>query len=137
METAGYSGTPLVKKLGFRDGQHVIVRQEPSHYLKLLMGLPNIEWLESAEENSADLIHLFCTSFVELESNFSELKKALKPTGSFWVSWPKGSSTINTDLNGNIVRRYGLLQGLVDVKVCAVDADWSGLKFMYRIKDRK
>lgn len=136
MAVAGYSGTPLVKKLGLKEGQCAIIRQQPSHYLDLLDDLPQLHWLESEDENTADFIHLFCTCLVELEMNFMSLKAALKPTGSFWVSWPKGSSNIKTDLNGNIVREYGLGHGLVDVKVCAVDADWSGLKFMYRLKDR-
>jgi hypothetical protein len=137
MEQAGYSGTPLVKKLGYKEGQKVIIRNEPPHYFGLLAGMPPIDRIGEEAEGSADLIHLFCTELAELEANFLPLKKALKPNGSFWVSWPKGTSSVETDLNGNIVRNFGLFQGLVDVKVCAVDADWSGLKFMYRLQDRK
>jgi hypothetical protein len=137
METAGYSATPLVKKLGLRDGQQVIFKQTPPHYFRLLGKLPKVNRIASADENTADFIHLFCTEVAELENLFPLLKAALKPAGILWVSWPKGSSAIESDLNGNIVREFGLAQGLVDVKVCAVDVDWSGLKFMYRLKDRK
>lgn len=137
MTEAGYSGTPLVKKLGLKDGQRVLIRQAPSHYFELLGGIPDIIQLEEELENTADFIHLFCTQLVQLERHFTGLKKVLKPSGMFWISWPKGKSDIPTDLNGTVVRNFGLVQGLVDVKICAVDKDWSALKFMYRLKDRK
>ena len=137
MSQAGYSGTPLTRKLGIKDGQSVIFVNPPAHYFDLLVDLPEVEILESPLEDSADFIHLFCTHLEILEVHFDRLKTMLKKNGTFWVSWPKGSSKIKKELDGNIVRRYGLMHGLVDVKVCAVDADWSGLKFMYRLKDRK
>ena len=83
-----------------------------------------------------DFIHVFSTSQSELRRSFPSLKKRLEKNGLIWVSWPKGASKIETDLDGNHVREIGLKNGLVDVKVCAVDDDWSGLKFVYRLKDR-
>ncbi|MEX0290250.1 MAG: DUF3052 domain-containing protein [Flavobacteriaceae bacterium] len=136
MSSAGYSGTPLAKKLGIKEGQSVILVNPPEHYFELFESFPQVEFAENGKE-SIDFIHLFCSHLEELEKDFNPLKKALKKNGSLWVSWPKGSSKLPKDLDGNIVRRYGLSNGLVDVKVCAVDADWSGLKFMYRLKDRK
>ena len=110
---------------------------QPSHFIDLLGDLPSISTLKNPPDESVDYIHLFCTRLSELESHFPELKKALKKDAMFWVSWPKRKSPIKSELDGNIVRRFGLIHGLVDVKVCAIDDDWSGLKFMYRLKDRK
>jgi hypothetical protein len=137
MPQAGYSATPLIKKLGLKPGQRTIFINPPEHYFSLLGDLPVLEMVSIRQEGSADFIHLFCTRLSELELHFSELKSALKKDGMFWVSWPKRSSSLNSELDGNIVRRHGLMNGLVDVKVCAIDEDWSGLKFMYRLKDRK
>ena len=136
MSTAGYSGTPLFKKLGIKDGHNCHFKNIPDHYFDLLFDLPDIIVHEHIAENSLDFIHLFCLDKAELESNFSDLKSALNSTGSLWVSWPKKISKIKSDLDGNIIRTYGLSMGLVDVKVAAIDSDWSGLKFMYRVKDR-
>ena len=136
MSKAGYSGTPLAKKLGIKEGQRVILVNIPEHYYDLFEHFPEVEFAKIGDE-SIDFIHLFCSHIAQLEENFGALKKALSKNGMLWISWPKGSSKIAKDLDGNIVRRYGLTHGLVDVKVCAVDSDWSGLKFMYRLKDRK
>jgi len=81
-------------------------------------------------------MHVFTTRLIELEEHWNFWKGALKKDGALWISWPKGTSKLETNLNGNIVREFGLNGGLVDVKVCAVDTDWSGLKFMYRKEDR-
>jgi len=133
----GYSGTPLAKKLGLKTGHHILFHQLPEHYFLLFEDLPeDIEVLEDIKPETADFIHIFCKSVKELKAFGEQYKHALKKTGSFWISWPKGKSKIKTDLNGNNVRRHGLEIGLVDVKVAAIDEDWSGLKFMYRIKDR-
>jgi hypothetical protein len=137
MKPTGYSGTPLARKLGIKEGQKVLLVNLPEHYFQLFKDFPSVETVTSPAPGTVNFIHLFCTHLQELELQFERLKKFLKKDGTFWVSWPKGSSDIPKDLDGNIVRRYGLLNGLVDVKVCAVDADWSGLKFMYRLKDRK
>lgn len=137
MGTAGYSTTPLAKKLGIKDGHAVVLVNQPNHYLLLFEDMPEVNYIVSPSKDAADFIHLFCTSRVDFEKQSLELKPALKMTGMLWVSWPKGSSKMETDLNRDYIREYLLENGLVDVKVCAVDQDWSGLKFMYRIKDRK
>jgi len=132
--TAGYSNTPLVKKLGIKDGFKVLFVNQPTDYLNLLGQLPDV--VEAADQKNIDFIHYFTKCKSELESEILSLKGKLAKTGTLWVSWPKKSSNVDTDLDGNIVRLTGLNAGLVDVKVCAVSDIWSGLKFMYRKKDR-
>jgi len=136
MANSGYSGTPLGRKLGLKDGFLTYFVNVPDHYFKLFSDMPDIEVIDNPKPKSLDFIHLFCTTTFEYEKLALELKPLLKKTGMIWVSWPKGSSTIETDLSRDPIRNFLLGNGLVDVKVCAVDADWSGLKFMYRIKDR-
>ncbi|MCB0280084.1 MAG: DUF3052 family protein, partial [Calditrichaeota bacterium] len=131
-----YSGTPLVKKLGLKAGMAVLFKNQPSHYFELLDELPEILQLYEKQEKSADFIHFFAIDSKTFIAHYNELKKQLKYDGIFWVSWPKKSSKLATDINENFIRDYALANGLVDVKVCAVDADWSGLKLMYRLSDR-
>jgi hypothetical protein len=137
MESSGYSGTPLAKKLGIKEGYSVVLVNEPEHYLLLFEDMPAVKYVRKPAARSVDFIHLFCANKIDFERRSLQLKPALKMTGMLWVSWPKGSSKITTDLSRDYIREYLLENGLVDVKVCAVDQDWSGLKFMYRIKDRK
>lgn len=135
---AGYSGTPLSKKLGIKDGFSILLVNEPKHYFKLFEGFPeNVTFLKNQKPESADFIHLFCTSFKELIAFADSCKNSLKTNASLWVSWPKGSSNIQTDLKREPIREHLLSIGLVDVKVAAIDKDWSGLKFVYRLSDRK
>ncbi|MEK6153817.1 DUF3052 domain-containing protein [Flavobacteriaceae bacterium 3-367] len=136
MKTSGYSGTPLVKKLGIKIGHVVYFENIPEHYFKLLPDLPEVQVLESPGMETVDFIHLFCTQKSAFEKRALALKPLLKKNGMLWVSWPKGSSKIPNDLSENPIREYLLANGLVDVKVCAIDQDWSGLKFVYRLKDR-
>jgi len=134
---AGYSQTPLARKLGIKEGFHVKLVNEPIYYLSLFADFPaKIKYPRKTVAHSIDFIHLFCKNFVDLEKHAPLLMKQLKKDGLLWVSWPKGSSSIQTDLKREPVRDYMLQLGLVDVKVCAVDNDWSGLKFVYRLKDR-
>lgn len=134
---AGYSGTPLAKKLGIKEGFKLLLYNTPKHYFELFADFPaEIEILNKLEPESADFIHIFCTSFEEFKEVSKEYKNALKKSGLLWVSWPKGSSSIKTDLKRDPIREYLLENGLVDVKVAAIDEDWSGLKFVYRLKDR-
>ncbi|MCL6265947.1 DUF3052 domain-containing protein [Flagellimonas myxillae] len=134
---SGYSGTPLGKKLGLKEGFIVVLHNEPKYYLKLFPYLPEkLSFPSEWSEGTVDFIHVFCTTQFELEEAVTQYKPALKKTGMLWVSWPKGSSKITTELKRDPIRRYLLSKGLVDVKVAAVDDDWSGLKFMYRKKDR-
>ena len=137
MNTSGYSKTPLAKKLGIKEGFTVHFVNQPKHYFKLFEIFPEVMLLEAPKKESADFIHLFCTTKAEFEERSLALKPLLKKTGMLWISWPKGSSKIETELSRDPIRNFLLANGLVDVKVCAVDEDWSGLKFMYRIKDRK
>ncbi len=136
--TAGYSGTPLVKKLGIKEGAACLFINTPDHYYQLLEGLPPHKkaTMDKASPESVDFIHAFVQYEEDLLSLWDTAKSKLKKDGMFWVSWPKGKSKLEKDLDENIIRHVGLTGGLVDVKVCAIDEDWSGLKFMYRKKDR-
>jgi hypothetical protein len=133
---AGYSGTPLVKKLGIKPGQRIALLSGPPGYRKTLGVLP--DQVNCAEQlcEKLDFIQLFVSSQAQLKQRFNEAKRCLAANGSLWISWPKKSSGMATDLNENSIREIGLGLGLVDVKVCAVDETWSGLKFVYRLKDR-
>lgn len=134
---AGYSGTPLAKKLGLKKDFKVLMYNMPDNYFNLFKDLPSsFEVLGELNPQSADFIHLFCIWSNELKDIILDYKRALKKDGLLWVSWPKGSSKIQTDLNRDLIREFVLSIGLVDVKVAAIDEDWSGLKFVYRLKDR-
>jgi len=134
---AGYSGTPLLKKLGIKPDSAIYVHQPPSGYFGWLSPLPEGLKVRDKLSGSMDFIHLFVRDRKTFEKEFIRGSKVLKDDGMLWVSWPKKSSKVETDLDENIIRNYGLGQGLVDVKVCAVDEVWSGLKFVVRLKDRK
>lgn len=136
---AGYSGTPLVQKLGIKPGQRICILGAPDDYLKTLGPLPAGVKLLSRLGNphTLDFIHIFTLQSRQLAVKFAELSTALAYTGSLWVSWPKKASKVETDLTEGVVRQIGLDAGLVDVKIAAIDEVWSGLKFMYRIADRK
>lgn len=137
MMSSGYSGTPLAKKLGLKKGVHAIFYQCPEHYFDLFLDFPEeIQLLEERKAESADFIHVFFYSEKEFKEYIHAYIAALKKDGTLWVSWPKKSSRIKTDLVRDSIREHILTLGLVDVKVAAVDKDWSGLKFMYRIVDR-
>lgn len=134
---AGYSKNPLWKKLNIKEGYCCFLFNSPDNYFELIETTPlETSWSEDLNSIDYDFQHVFVKQLSELESNWDIWKRSLKKTGMLWVSWPKGTSEIATNLNGNIVREFGLKGGLVDVKVCAVDENWSGLKFMYRKKDR-
>lgn len=134
--TAGYSGRPLVAKLGIKAGQHVSIVGAPRAFARTLGRLPAGAMLVARLQSGATLIVGFAKSGQALDVDFPKWKSALAFDGSLWVCWPKRSSTFTSDLDENTVREVGLRHGLVDVKVCAVDEDWSGLKFVYRLKDR-
>jgi len=125
-----------LKKLGIKNGQRVAFVDEPENYLHSLGQLPPGAVCVDRLSGTLDLIQLFATTQAQLKRSFTQARKHLASNGALWVSWPKRSSGVNTDLNENIVREIGLALGLVDVKVCAVDDTWSGLKFVYRLKDR-
>ena len=133
---AGYSGTPLLKKLGVKPGFLVALIGAPGNFKEELGPLPATAKFSSATADSLNLILLFVSSERELKLRFAPLAAKLQKDGMIWVAWPKKSSGVVTDLNFNNVQRTGLDAGLVDVKICAVNDVWSGLKFVYRLKDR-
>lgn len=135
--TSGYSKTPLAKKLGIKSGYTIWLLNAPNYYLNLFEDLPeDIDIIESTDNISVDFIHAFFTSENDLKTTIQNLKALLQINGLLWISWPKGKSKIETDLNRDLIRHIVLNAGLVDVKVAAIDEDWSGLKFVYRLKDR-
>lgn len=133
---AGYSKSLLVDKLGLKAGFKVAFINPPRDYLASLGKLPKDVSVAGDSECLVDFIHCFSRRRRDVEGQFAGLKPRLAPNGMLWFSWPKGSSGIETDLNENVLREIGLRNGLVDVKVCAVDDVWSGLKFVFRLKDR-
>lgn len=135
MNEAGYSGTPLAKKLGLKDNQTVLLVNQPKYYSSLFSVIPEIKVVKKNAEE-IDVIHFFADNRQNFEATFNRLSKQIKKDGMIWVSWPKKASKVKTDLNENLIRDVGLSLGLVDVKVCAVDDVWSGLKFVYRLSDR-
>lgn len=135
--SVGYSKKSLVEKLGIKEGFKVVILNSPANYKHTLGKLPKNVTVMKKLGGQLDFIQFFATGSKKLQSAFPNLKRALSQNGILWISWPKGSSKGKTDLNGNIVREIGLGNGLVDVKVAAVDEVWSGLKFVYRLKDRK
>ena len=127
-----------MQKLGIKENFQIRIFNQPPGYEKTLGELPNNVILSSTnDKESLDFIQFFTKESSRLERDFPSLKELLVPNGALWISWPKGSSKIKSDLNENMIREIGLKNGLVDVKVCAVDEDWSGLKFVFRVKDRK
>lgn len=133
---AGYSGTPLIKKLGIKSGYRVVFLGAPAGYAKGLGALPPDAKVIGRLGGAVDFIQTFVKQRTPLEARFAKLRNALAPAGMLWVCWPKQASGVKTDLNREVVREIGLGHGLVDVKVCAVDETWSGLKFVRRLKDR-
>jgi hypothetical protein len=137
MTTSGYSGTPLVKKLGVKAGMIISVIGAPEDYFRLVNPLPPEVQVSEINRGKKDLTHLFTKSRSVLDKTFPMLCGQMKEDGMIWISWPKRSSGVGTDLDENIIREIGLANGLVDVKVCAIDETWSGLKFVKRLTDRK
>jgi len=130
---AGYSGTPLWKKLGYKAGVSAYVEGEPGNYISLLT-LPAdvvVTWLPRAK-SEMEFVHLFATSASQLKSKLESVRKRIVPVGVIWVSWPKKSSGLTSDITEDTIRDLALPMGLVDVKVCAVDEVWSGLKLVIR-----
>jgi hypothetical protein len=134
---AGYSQTPLVKKLGIKEDFCCFVANAPASYFDWINPLPRGIELKDRLSGQFDFIHLFALERKELAKQFNQSQKHLRDNGMLWISWPKKASKVPTDLDENIIRDIGLRNGLVDVKVCAVDDVWSGLKFVIRRKDRK
>ena len=133
---AGYSGTPLAKKLGIKPASRVAFIAAPDGFARSLEGMPDGVQVMDSPRAPMDLIVVFVRSTKELRAAFARQAKLLAPAGMLWIGWPKKSSGVVTDVDENVVRAVGLGAGLVDVKVCAIDETWSGLKFVVRLKDR-
>ena len=128
--TAGYSGKPLAAKLGFKPGPRVLVRHAPAHYADLVAPLP--DGVTFPKKLPADFAHVFVTDRKKLAAELRELTSAAEPPAAIWISWPKKSSGVATDVTEDSVRAETLPLGWVDIKVCAVDATWSALKLAKR-----
>jgi hypothetical protein len=131
----GYSGTPLSRKIGLKSGMRVFAMNAPPHFRGLLSDAPDdLVWLPRVA--AFDCAVAFATSVSDLRTSFATLEPKLAQAGMIWIAWPKKASGVKTDVNENFVRDIGLDVGLVDIKVCAIDATWSGLKFVRRVRDR-
>jgi len=137
MQTEGYSGTPLAKKLGIKDGFRIRIVNQPAGYFDLFTDLPlDIEILEE-KKTRKNLVHYFTKQFRELQRDIIALRNEIETDGMIWISWPKKASKVSTDITEDLIRNLALSNGLVDIKVCAVDEIWSGLKLVIPVKDRK
>lgn len=133
---AGYSKTPLVEKLGLKAGMQAAFIDAPEHYERLLGSLPEDVEVRTDLRARRDFIHLFARREADLAKRLASVRRSLRQDGMLWLSWPKKTSSLETDLDGGAIRRLGQSAGLVDTKVCAVDEDWSGHKFVVRLIDR-
>ena len=134
---AGYSGTPLPKKLGIKEEARLALVGAPGDFVEsTLTPLPDRVELRTRARGPLDVIVFFTKSREELERRFGKLAAALDPAGALWIAWPKRSSGVATDLTEDVLREVGLPQGLVDNKVCAIDDTWSGLRFVIRKENR-
>jgi len=133
--TAGYSGTPLARKLGIKHDSRVLVAAAPVGFA--IPDVPPSTTVQSRPGTTAyDVILAFCPDLARLEKRFAPMADRLTTAGALWIAWPKRTSGVKTDLDENVVRDHGLAGGLVDVKVAAIDEIWSGLKFVRRLRDR-
>src|SRR6202171_4020737 len=129
---AGYSGTPLARKLGITEGRTILLSHAPKNYLQLVAPLPDGVTIVSRLTDDTDIVHLFTTKRSELARALRSLRSTLRQDGAVWVSWPKKSAKVPTDITEDTIRDVALPIGFVDVKVCAVDEVWSGLKLVIR-----
>jgi hypothetical protein len=134
--TAGYSGTPLAKKLGIKESFKVAAINAPENYAELLHPLPDNVKIVSEGNPSSDLVHLFTNRRDELFSGLAKYKDLIKTDGIIWVSWYKKAAKLPTEITEDLIREAAFPLGLVDIKVCAVDEKWSGLKLVIRRENR-
>jgi hypothetical protein len=134
--TAGYSGTPLPKKLGIKEESRLALFNAPDGFDATLGGLPSGVRVSRRAQGTFDVIVCFVTKRAELERRFEGLQRALDFAGGLWIGWPKRASGVATDVTEDVVREIALAHGLVDNKVCAIDETWSGLRLVYRLTDR-
>jgi hypothetical protein len=131
-QAAGYSGTPLAKKLGIKDGDSVLAIDVPADYQKLLKPIPKDVSFVTKPDESIALAHVFVTRKAEMKKQLAALRKKLRPDAAVWVSWPKKAAKVETDITEDTIREIALPMGWVDIKVCAVSEIWSGLKLVVR-----
>ena len=134
---AGYSGTPLARKLGIKDAARVLLVAAPPGFEKTLDGLPKDAATTRRPSREHDVIVLFAKDLTSFVKAFETVRARLHQDGGLWIAWPKKASGIKTDLTENVIRDIALATGLVDNKVCAIDQTWSGLRLVVRLKDRK
>jgi hypothetical protein len=134
---AGYSGTPLAQKLGIKPGATVVTINAPTHYRQLLGKLANDAQFTNRVTANSNLVHLFTKRRSELAKQLGRLRSKLTDAGTLWVSWPKKSAGVPTDITEDVIRAVALPLGFVDIKVCAVDETWSGLKLVIRRSNRR
>lgn len=137
MITAGYSGTPLARKLGIKSGDKICLFNQPDYYFELFDYLPDNIELVTNPSVKKNFIHYFAQSARDLERDMGQLKSQIESNGIIWISWPKKASKVETDVTEVIIRNTALSNGLVDVKVCAIDNVWSALKLVIPVKERK
>ena len=131
-QSAGYSGTPLAKKLGIREGCRVVTIKAPANYHQLLQGIPaNVDFGKRVSQGT-DIVHVFSTEKSALKTCLATLRKSIRSDAAVWVSWPKQAAKLPTDITEDTIRELALPLGFVDIKVCAVNAIWSGLKLVIR-----
>ncbi|MFT3748326.1 MAG: hypothetical protein QM768_08425 [Agriterribacter sp.] len=133
---AGYSKTPLAKKLGIKEGNIICIINAPDYYTTLFSDFPEKVTITTDKKQKKHFIHFFTKHAKELQQHILQLRGEIFPGGMIWVSWPKKASKVETDITEDIVRDLALRNGLVDIKVCAVDEIWSGLKLVIPLKDR-
>lgn len=136
MSPAGYSGTPLARKLGIKAGSTVAVLDGPDDFNGLLAPLPDGVTVRTSLRGSIDLVVAFFVAAAACERRLPALAAKIYPDGGLWLAWPKKTSGVPTDLDGSTVRALGLAAGIVDIKVCAIDETWSGLRFAHRLENR-
>jgi len=135
--SAGYSGTPLAKKLGIVAGTRIFLSGAPKNYLALVAPVPEGARIVRKIDDATDVVHLFATERARLAALLRSTLAKMRPDAAIWVSWPKKSSKVPTDITEDTIRELALPMGLVDIKVCAVDEVWSGLKLVVRKENRR
>jgi len=133
---AGYSGTPLAKKLGIIAGSRLFLSDAPKNYMELVAPLPEGVRVVQKIDRDTDIVHIFSTERARLKAALQTSLSKLRQDGSIWVSWPKKSAKVPTDITEDTIREVALPMGLVDIKVCAINEVWSGLKLVLRKKNR-
>ncbi len=136
MAQAGYSGKPLSKKLGFKAGFKIRLINAPENYFTLIADMPENVMILNDKKPGKDLVHYFTNKSTDLHRDIPTLRNEIFPNGMIWVSWPKKASKIKSDITEDNIRNIALMNGLVDVKICAVDETWSGLKLVVPLKER-